>query len=308
MDVSLIVPVSERSENLCGLLQSYSNAVQQVGKTFEFIVVLDGEYPDLLEDLRSLQKQIPELTIIQFARYFGEATALSAGFSNSSGSVIVTLPPYPQVETTEIPKLLAALEGCDMVVARRSPRIDSTFNRIQGKVFNSLVNFLTNTSFDDLGCSVRAFKREVADEISLYGDQHRFLPILAEGYGYRVHQTDLSQAVTQRRSRVYRPGIYLRRGLDILTVFFLVKFTKKPLRFFGLVGSALFAVGAAALVFVVFERVFMDVALSGRPALLLSSLIVVLGLQLFAIGLLGELIIFTHAKQVNDYTISEIIN
>ncbi|MFQ5761143.1 MAG: glycosyltransferase, partial [Acidiferrobacterales bacterium] len=246
--------------------------------------------------------------IIKLARWFGEATALTAGFDNSSGNIILTLPAYYQVEPSEIPKVLKELAQSDMVIGRREPRIDPWWNRLQSRVFHGILNFITGSSFKDLGSAVRAFRREITDEIPVYGDQHRFLSLLASRRGFRVKELGVRQSPKDKFLRVYRPSVYSRRLLDILTVFFLVKFTKKPLRFFGLIGAATFAAGALVLAYIVIERTFFGVALADRPILLLSSLLVVLGVQIFALGLIGELIIFTHAKDIKEYTIEQIIN
>ncbi len=145
-------------------------------------------------------------------------------------------------------------------------------------------------------------------EVSVYGDQHRFLPVLARRQGFRVKELDVAQSPKDQFRGAYRSREYLHRILDIFTVFFLVRFTKKPLRFFGMIGTITFTVGGLITLYLVIERLFLGKALAERPALLLSSLLVVLGVQIFALGLIGELIIFTHAKQMKEYTIDEIIN
>ena len=150
-------------------------------------------------------------------------------------------------------------------------------------------------------------RREVLEEISLYGDQHRFLALLADRQGFRVKEIDVRQSPQDRFTGHYRTREYAHRMLDIFTVFFLTRFTKKPLRFFGMVGASTFGIGFVFLLYLIIDRLFFDQALADRPALLLSSLLVVLGLQLFALGLLGELIIFTHAKNIKDYQVDEVI-
>ena len=147
----------------------------------------------------------------------------------------------------------------------------------------------------------------VLEEIVLYGDQHRLLPALAERQGFRTHEVKVRQSPLDRNEKGYSAKEYLHRLLDIFAVFFLVRFTKKPLRFFGMVGASILALGSLVMLYVVVERLFFGVALADRPVLLLSSLMVVLGLQLFALGLLGELIIFTHAGGMKDYQIDRVI-
>jgi len=152
------------------------------------------------------------------------------------------------------------------------------------------------------------FKREVLEETGLYGDLHRFLPILASRQGFKVREIDIPQSGLERRIRTYPLGIYLRRVIDLLTVFFLIKFTRKPLRFFGLTGTAVLMMGLAITCYLVVMRLFFDVSLSERPLFLAGILFVVLGLQIFALGLIGEIIIFTHVKDIKEYKVEEILN
>ena len=166
----------------------------------------------------------------------------------------------------------------------------------------------TDLKIHDAGCSVRAFAREVIDEIQLYGDLHRFFPVIAHRQGFRITELDVSQSEKDTHQRIYAPGLYVRRLLDLLTIFFLIKFTKKPLRFFGLVGTTLLSLGVVSSLYLIVERLFFDISLADRPVLILSSLLIVLGVQIIAIGLIGEIIIFTHAKDLKEYKIDKIIN
>jgi glycosyltransferase involved in cell wall biosynthesis len=308
IELSVIVPVSERHDDVRELYLDYKQGLAQTGKRYELIFVLDGQYPAVLRELDELRADGEGIKILVLTQSFGEATALSAGFEHTTGETILTLPAYYQVEPAEIPKLLDGFTDQDMAIGRRWPRTDSPFKQLQNRVFHSILNFVADCSFHDIGCSMRVFKREILEEISLYGDQHRFLPVLAEGRGFRVTEIDVTQSTRDVAPNLYDAGIYLRRILDILTVFFLVKFTKKPLRFFGLIGTATFAVGALVLVVIIAQKLFSDVGLADRPALFLSALFVVLGVQLFALGLIGELIIFTHARDIREYTIEKILD
>ncbi len=307
-EISVIVPVGQRYDDVQELYHACKSGLQSSGGKYELIYVLDGNLPKVFEQLKSLQDQGEQFRIIKLAKHFGEATALTAGFEHSSGQMILTLPAYYQVEPSEIPKILKELGGYDMVITRRWPRAGPRFEQVRRYVFHWMLKFLTGLSFRDLGCGVRAFKRQVMTEIPIYGDQHRFLPVLASRQGFRIRELDVKQSPKDYFRGVYRPREYLHRVLDIITVFFLVRFTKKPLRFFGMIGTATFAVGSLVTLYLVVERLFFGKALAERPALLLSSLLVVLGVQIFALGLIGELIIFTHAKELKEYTIDKIIN
>jgi len=306
-EISALIPVGGRAGDLAALYREYRSALAALGGRTEFIFVLDGPQPKAAEQIETLLRQGEKLTVIELTRSFGEATALMAAFQRATGSVIVTLPAYHQIEASEIGKLVRALDSCDMAIAHRWPRAGGAWERMRRGAFHGIIGKVTGLHFRDLGCSARAFDRRVLEEISLYGDQHRFLPVLANRQGFRVTEVQVRQSPRDRFDGSYTPREYVRRALDIFSVFFLVRFTKRPLRFFGMVGAITFAMGAIITAWLVVERLFLDEALSGRPALLLSSLLVVLGLQLFALGLLGELMIFTHAREMKDYKIDRII-
>ena len=309
VELSVVVPISERHDDLRDLYLQYAKVLSADGRSFEFIFVLDGPDPDALETLRVLKKDHPEIKIIELNRSFGEATALSVGFDRSRAPVIITLSAYFQVEPSEVQTLLKKLsEGeTDMVISWRHPRIDSFFNRVQSWVFQELTRFFTGMIYHDISCGMRAMKRKVADEIHLYGDLHRFYPLLALQRGFKIEEVRVRQSRQDLKRRIYQPGIYLRRLLDILTLLFIFKFTKKPLRFFGLIGSGLFGAGAVIMAYLGIYWILKVGPIAGRPLLIFGVLLMVLGAQLFSIGLLGEMIIFTHGRDTKEYQIKEIL-
>jgi glycosyltransferase involved in cell wall biosynthesis len=305
--LSAIIPVGSRHADIAELHGEYRRGIGKTGLDCDFIYVLDGCYPDVAESLEALLRAGERLTVLQLSREFGESTAIMAAFEHASGEVILTLPAYFQIEADEIPRLVAALDSADVIVSRRRPRAGTTFERARRAVFHGLVNWMTRLNLHDLGCSARAMKRRVLEELSLYGDQHRLLPALADQRGFRVLEIDVRQSQQDHFEGNYRSREYLHRLLDVFAVFFLVRFTKKPLRFYGMVGAVMLVTGTALLAYLTVDRLVFHHALADRPALILSSLVVVLGLQLLALGLLGELMIFTHARGMKDYQVDRII-
>jgi len=307
LPLSVIMPVGNRhASDMAALYAEYKASLTGLEIPYEFIVVLDGPRPDVAASLQRLLERGENLIVIGLTKRFGEATALMAGFQRASGRVIVTAPAYHQVQGAEIGKLVRALDKADLAIGRRWPRVGSRFEVLRRDVFHKLIA-TGGQHFNDLGCGARAMKRRVLEEISLYGDQHRFLPVLASRQGFRTVEIDVAQSPLDRYERRYPMRDYVHRVLDIFTVFFLVRFTKKPLRFFGMVGASTFVIGALLVAWLAIDRLVFLHPLADRPALLLSSLLVVLGMQLFALGLLGELIIFTHARDIKDYQIDEVI-
>lgn len=305
--LSIIVPVGSRHADLAQLDAEYRSGLEALGLPYEIIYVLDGFRPGAEPALRSLVNQRARTKLVSLTRSFGEATALMAGFQQAAGNVIVTLPAYHQIEGAEIGKLVRGLDSRDLVIGQRWPRAGGWLERMRRNMFHRLIAAVTGVRFNDLGCGARAMRRRVLEEISLYGDQHRFLPVLADRQGFRTGEVQVRQSARDRFEGKYRAREYAHRALDIFTVFFLVRFTKKPLRFFGMVGVITFAAGALLTAWVIGERLLFMRPLADRPAFLLSSLLVVLGLQLFALGLLGELIIFVNAREQKDYQVEQIV-
>jgi glycosyltransferase involved in cell wall biosynthesis len=307
--ISAIVPVAQRHEHIAELAREYIAGLDATDKRFELIFVIDGDKSQVFDDLNELAAADNRVRLVKFAKAFGEATAISAGFRLSSGSTILTLPAYYQIDPASLSQLIDALDDCDMAIARRSPRYHKSKVEVhRRKLFHWLIKVSSGEAFSDLGCSARAMKRQILQETPLYGEQHSFLPVLASKHGFRVKEVPVRQSPRDRYEKGYRPRTYLHRVLDIFSVVFLVRFTKKPIRFFGMLGSITFLFGGLMLLFIIVQRLFFDVGLADRPALLVSSLLTVLGLQIFALGLIGELIIFTHAREMKEYTIEKIVN
>jgi hypothetical protein len=307
--LSVVVPISERHDDMKKFFLHYSGELKETGEKYEFIFVAEEGFNNAVADLKELRKDNHEIKIIKLNSSVGEATALSIGFKKARGTYIITMHPYFQVEAAGIRKVINELEnGKDLVITRRYPRIDSVLNRIQTFTFHWLIGALTGMSFQDISCGLRGMKRKVAQELNLYGDLHRFIPILAHMQGFRITEIDVKQSNEESGIRIYRPGVYLRRLLDISTVFFLFKFTKKPLRFFGLIGFSFFTVGFFINLYLAIQRLMGLTGLANRPLLLLGVLVMVLGIQIASIGMLGEIIIFTHARETSDYQIEEVLD
>ena len=307
VEVSVVIPVGARHADVTTLYAHYKSGFEELKRPYEVIFVLDGHHADVSASLAELQRRGEPIVTVSLTRAFGEATALMAGFEEARGAIIMTLPAYHQVEGIAIPELVQALAACDVAIGRRWPRSGTRLESLRRTLFHRAVRWMSGLTFSDLGCSARAMKRQVIEEIYLYGDQHRFLAVLAHRQGFRVTEITVPQSPEDHFEGRYRAREYVHRALDLVTVLFLVRFTKKPLRFFGMIGLALSGTGVAVLLGLVVARVGFGYSLADRPALLLSSLLIVLGLQLFALGLLGELIIFTHARDIKDHQIESII-
>jgi len=308
-EISVVVPISERHDDIRKLYQLYSSELTKMGKRFEFIFVVDGYFQAAFDELKKIKSEGHPIRIVKFTKNFGESVALMEGFQRVRGEAVLTLASYIQIDPKDLSKVFDAYEeGADVVVTRRYPRKDPFLNKSQSAVYHFLLRKMTGSPFKDITSGMRLIKKHILSEIFLYGDLHRFIPILALQKGFKVEEINVAHRNEDTKLRLVNPGIYLRRVLDMLTIFFLVKFTKKPLRFFGLIGSFLFLIGTALSVSLAVEKFFTSAALSNRPLLLLGILLMVFGIQILSVGLVGELIIYSHAKEINEYTVEKIID
>ena len=305
--LSVVIPVCDSARNAADVFQQYKAKCETLASEVEYIYVSSTNDADTLKALRTLKEKEASLHLIILSRSYGEGTALQAGFDLASGDLILTLPAsYTQVEVNELDKLFEKIDEFPVVLAKRWPRSESGFNRAQSRVFNWLLKYLSDQTYSDIGCSVKLMRAEVTKELYLYGEQHRFLPLLAYQAGFLYTEVDISSSVKDS-PRIYAPKVYVRRTLDLITIVFLTKFNKKPLRFFGLIGSAAIIFSVLGMLYMAYQRLALDMSMADRPLLVMFCLFLVLGVQLMAIGLVGETVTFIHARDNKEYRIKEII-
>ncbi len=299
--VSIIVPVSERPASLTELYEEYAAPFRSADQPYEFIFAAEPWFADATEPLRELEKSGEPVRVLIAAQAAGTTTLIRLAAERCNADILVTLPSYPRIDARALPKLIAAVErGADLAVARRFPRRDPIINRIQGRAFHVLLGRLKQGRVHDVASGVTAMERRILDEIPLYGDFHRFLPLLALREGFLVVEVPCPQHVRDSHARLYRPGVYLRRLVDVLGLFFLLRFMDKPLRFFGLVGGSLSLAGGAVLSVLFVQRI-LGQGIANRPLLVLGVLLLVLGVQAIALGLIGEIIVHLHARGRRTY-------
>lgn len=303
--LAVVVPVSERPHDLADLYREYSGALRDEGMEHEFVFVAEPYHHDLLDELEALRSGGEPIRLVRSGQVVGEATLLKMAAEKSGAPIILTLPAYYRVEAETLPRLVRAVRGdADLALARRHPRHDSWINRLQTRLFHWVLGGLVGGDLSDIACGVRAMRREVLDNVPLYGDFFRFFPLLAQREGYEVVEIDAPQHPRDGATRVYAPGIYLRRAIDLLGVFFLTRFTWKPLRFFGLIGSGFAIVGGGILGVLLIQRLGGQ-GIADRPLLLLGVLLVTLGVQAVALGLIGEIVVHLNAPDRQSYRTRE---
>ncbi len=309
--LSVIVPVLSDQDETAAVYRTYKESLRGQAVRIEFIYVLDRRARRTQAALTELKEAGEPLTLVVLSRSEGEAAALRSGFQRAAGATILTLPAYRQVDPAVLPTVLAALADCDMVLARRTGLKHSRFASIQAAMFHGMTRLLFGHPFDDLVCRVRAYRRQVIEEIAGYNSQQHFLPLLAAERGFRIREVDVHDEAADAPQLTIKAKVKLlprlRLMLDTLALYVVLKFVRKPLRFFGAIGLPILAIGVAFTAVLAIDRLFFGTSLADRPALVLGVLLIVLGIQIVALGLMGEIIIFASGKQSKDYTVDKII-
>ncbi len=306
-NTSIIVAIHNHEEDLKTLYDSLVSAMDGE-PSFELVFVDDGSTDETFQKLKGLTETDGRVRIIRMRSTFGESAALDAGLRHSTGHRIVYLSGRVRINPTQIPAFLQLLDnGEDLVVGWRYPRSDALLNRWVSWIFNRMVSRLSKKRLHDINSGIVVTTRPVFEKISFYGDLYNFIPVLAAQQGYRVAEIKIEQLPGSFRKSRY-PLEYLQRFLDILTVFFLSRYSKKPIHFLGFVGTIFIIAGLGIEIYLFIYRILEIGGIAGRPLLVLGALLLVIGIQMISIGLLGEMLIFTHAGDIEEYNIQEIIN
>jgi len=293
--ISIIIPVFNESESIGFLLDEVINVMSLHKFNFELIVVNDGSKDDTQKVLKQLTLKIKELSVISLRKNYGQTAALSAGFDNSKGDIVITLDGDLQNDPNDIPILISEINnGYDLICGWRFDRKDKLINRkIPSKIANKLIGRVTGLKLHDYGCSLKAFKKEIIDDIKLYGELHRFLPVLANIEGARIKEIKVNHRIRQYGSSKYGIDRTFRVLMDLLTVWFMTKFLTRPMYGFGFVGIISILISLAMSSYLIVLKV-MGEDIGNRPLLMFALILGIAGVQLFSFGLLSELLIRTY--------------
>jgi glycosyltransferase involved in cell wall biosynthesis len=306
VDLTLVVPVLDEEGSLCELHRQISVAVEPLGLNYEILFVDDGSRDGTYERLRQLFEADPHVRVISFRRNFGKTAALVAGFRESRGEIIVTLDGDLQDDPQEIPRFLAMIaDGHDLVVGWKRERHDPIGKRLPSKVFNSVVRSSSGIPLHDFNCGFKAYRREVLDDLRLYGEMHRFIPVLAAWKGYRVGELTVQHHERQYGVSKFGVGRMLSGLLDFIRVLFLTRYLQQPLALFGTAGLALLFLGFLGGVWLAFLKLGQgqSIGLSHLPLLLLTVLLILFGALLLAIGLIGEMVRHYYYRASDEYSV-----
>jgi hypothetical protein len=295
MKYSIIFLVDEESDEFSGFFGLVHGLFEREDEDFEVLVVANGTSDFVAKSMNSRKNHLERAKLIAFPAKVPQAVCLNAALCECSGALILTLSPYQELTSPSYEKIIHAMtDGVDLVAPYRKQRKDAFLNRMHSKILNRAVRWVLGVGLHDIGCNVRFFRREVLESLELYGNVYRYFPALAAQKGFKLKEVECDQVEKVRKAKYYRMRLYLDRSIEILNLFFSTRFSRKPLRFFNLVGGSLMLLGLAALVYVGIQKVVYDVPVGARPLLMIGMIGLVGGTQIASFGLLGEIISFVH--------------
>jgi glycosyltransferase involved in cell wall biosynthesis len=304
--VSVIVPVGFDGSQLAAVHRETAERIAKLAPEWEFLYLVSTPPHGPLDAALALHDADPtHVRVLRFSHAAGEGAALATAFERARGDLIYIVPPERKADPTAIDQLYQAIAaGADFAIGSRAAWRDGG-GRALSRLFNRLVSRAAGIRVEDIASPLKALRRELLDEIPVYGDFHRYLPILADRAGFSVREVAVRPHAEPSPPIVHRPETYLWRALDLLSIFFLTRFTRRPLRLFGGLGALFGASGAAILLVVGLQRL-LGTPLADRPIFVLGTLLAGLGVQSFAIGLLGELILYFQARSIRDYRVAAV--
>ncbi len=296
LDLSVVVPVYNEEESLPALVSELHEVLGPAGLSYEIVLVDDGSSDGSYALAKKMAATDPALTLVRFRRNFGQTAAMQAGLDTARGKAVVTMDADLQNDPSAIPQMLAKLEeGYDMVAGWRANRQDAFINRkLPSFLANRVISATTKVKLHDYGCTLKAMTSDVARELRLYGEMHRFIPAVASWVGVRIIEMKVNHRARRFGSSKYGIGRTLRVILDLMTVRFMQSYLTRPMQVFGLAGLVSLFAGFAICVWLAIEKIAFHKALADRPLLLLGILLVVVGIQLLSLGLVADVLSRTY--------------
>jgi len=296
LDLSLVVPIYNEEENIPLLYNEIKEVLDKTSFSYELICVDDGSSDRSVAVLEQLSEKDNRVVVIVLRRNFGQTAAMSAGFDHARGDIIITMDGDLQNDPHDIPAMVEKLnDGYDVVTGWRHDRKDPFLSRkLPSMLANKLISWITGVGLHDYGCTLKAFRHEVTENIRLYGEMHRFIPAIASGMGISFTEVKVNHRARRFGTSKYGISRTIRVILDLLTVKFMLSYATRPLHVFGTVGVASSFIGTAIIFIMLIQRQFFSVPMGDRPLLMLAVLMIFMGIQFITSGLLAELIVRTY--------------
>ena len=305
--ISVVVPVHNEERSVALLYDELRSALEALDTSWEAIFVDDGSTDGTFAALTRLHNEADNVRVVRLRRNFGKAAALVAGFDQARGDTVVTIDGDLQDDPAEIPRLLAKLdEGFDLVSGWKTRRRDPLSRRVLSRIFNRVTGTFSGVHLHDMNCGLKAYRADVVHGLRLYGELHRFIPVLAHYRGFRIAELPVNHRPREHGRSRYGVERYLRGFLDLLTVSFIGRYRHRPLHLFGGLGLILAALGTITLVYLTVLKV-LGHAIGERPLLMLGVLLLVIGMQFFSLGLISEMITSHHEERAQERERAELL-
>jgi glycosyltransferase involved in cell wall biosynthesis len=296
MDLSVVIPVYNEEENVEPLVHEITSVLNAFGRPYEIIVVDDGSRDSTFERLAALRRCVCALRVVRLKRNFGQTAALAAGLCHARGEFVALMDGDAQNDPADIPAMIGELQrGADLVCGWRYQRRDPFFSRrLPSMIANRLISWATQVDLHDYGCTLKVMRREIAKDLKLYGEMHRFIPAIAFERGARVVEMKVNHRPRLRGTSKYGITRILRVVLDLLTVKFMLSYSTRPSHMFGLIGLGSVGVGMLIGLYLAIQKFVYGAEIGGRPLLLMGILLIFIGFQFITMGLLGEMLARTY--------------
>jgi hypothetical protein len=303
-DYSAIFLLEEEHDELPHFVQGVYELLEHRKASFEIILVANGIDGFVADRIFALGLDLSRIKVFCMNKKSPQSTCIRAGVRQSTGRIILACGSYQQISIQHIGSLLDSFDSdIDMIVPWRQKRVDPGINKLQSRLFNWIVKTVSGEDIHDLSCTIKLFRREVVEQIPLYGNMYRFLPLVASRRGYRIREVPCDHFKEYGRKGLYSISEYFARVIDILAMLFIMGYTRKPLRFFSLIGVSVCMAGFLVCGIVALQKVTMGYPIGERPLLLVGLIVMVLGVQIWSAGLLGEIISFTYGRSQREYWI-----
>lgn len=308
MKYSIIFLVDDENADFFQFVNTIAEVFSSRGESFEILLIANGTEKFLKNQMGKINIERNSLRAFALNRRASEAVCVKWGLSECTGRIIMTCASYQELSRESFIALLEyQTDQFDMAIPKRINRVDSYFSRFHSKLFNFIVKKITGADLNDIGCNTKLFRREVFENSEIYGNMYRFLPIIAISKGYRIREVDCEYFKGYKGRTIYTASAYLVRIIDILTLFFNTRYSRKPLRFFSSIGFIFMFVGSLLLACLGGQWIFLDTPIGNRPLLMIGLILIVLGTQVGGIGLIGEIIAFAYGRAKPEYNIEKII-
>ena len=302
--ISIIVPLFNEEESIQPLCNEIKKAIQKIDSEFEILLVDDGSSDGSLKFIKEINKIDHRFKYISFRKNYGKSAALQIGFKNVKGDAVITMDADLQDDPNEIPNLLKKLdEGFDLCSGWKKKRQDPFIKKISSRFFNFVTRIISGIKIHDFNCGLKAYRKEVVETLKVYGELHRYIPVLAKWEGFKITEIPVQHHPRRYGKTKYGISRFFKGFIDLITVTFATRYIKRPLHFFGFFGALAFFAGLIVLGYLTMLWI-QGQPLSNRPMLFLGMLLIIVGVQLFAVGLLGEMIVH-NVRDEKEYIIKE---